>query len=116
MRQRQEAGPEPPAAFAAEELSEIFHALSNPARLAIVRVAARPGQLPAAGEARRGGWASASSTFRRGPASPSPRLRSTCRSSSAPRLVTSTRIGQWTHYKRNDALLRRLGQQLATEL
>jgi ArsR family transcriptional regulator len=31
-------------------------------------------------------------------------------------LVTSTRIGQWTHYKRNDALLRRLGEQLATEL
>jgi ArsR family transcriptional regulator len=31
-------------------------------------------------------------------------------------LVTSTRIGQWTHYQRNDALLRRLGEQLATEL
>jgi hypothetical protein len=31
-------------------------------------------------------------------------------------LVTSTRIGQWTHYKRDDALLRRLGEQLATEL
>ena len=31
-------------------------------------------------------------------------------------LVTSTWIGQWTHYKRNDVLLRRLGEQLANEL
>jgi ArsR family transcriptional regulator len=31
-------------------------------------------------------------------------------------LVTSTRIGQWTHYKRNDALLERLSRYLAAEL
>ncbi len=28
-------------------------------------------------------------------------------------LVSSTRVGKWTHYKRNDALLRRLGETVA---
>lgn len=31
-------------------------------------------------------------------------------------LVTGTRIGKWTHYKRNDALLRQLGEKLATDV
>jgi DNA-binding transcriptional ArsR family regulator len=28
-------------------------------------------------------------------------------------LVSSTRVGKWTHYKRNEALLRRVGETLA---
>src|SRR5580700_524644 len=46
MRQRPEAGPLPPAALAAEDLCEIFHALSNPARLAIMRWLRDPGSFP----------------------------------------------------------------------
>lgn len=28
-------------------------------------------------------------------------------------LVSSTRVGKWTHYKRNDALMRRVGETVA---
>ena len=113
--QRQEAGPEPQAAISAEDLSEIFHALSNPARLAIVRWLRDPGGFPPQDrpaeevgvclkhiQARAGVSQSTASQY-----------MSVLQRAG---LVTSTRIGQWTHYKRNDALLRRLGEQLATEL
>ena len=113
--QRQEAGPEPPAAISAEDLCEIFHALSNPARLAIMRWLRDPGGFPPQDrpaeevgvclkhiQARAGVSQSTASQY-----------MSVLQRAG---LVTSTRIGQWTHYKRNDALLRRLGEQLATEL
>jgi ArsR family transcriptional regulator len=115
MRQRQEAGPQPPAALAAEDLCEIFHALSNPARLAIMRWLRDPGSFPPQDrpaeevgvclkhiQARAGVSQSTASQY-----------MSVLQRAG---LVTSTRIGQWTHYKRNDALLRRLGEQLAAEL
>jgi DNA-binding transcriptional ArsR family regulator len=115
MRQRQEAGPQPPAALAAEDLCEIFHALSNPARLAIMRWLRDPGSFPPQDrpaeevgvclkhiQARAGVSQSTASQY-----------MSVLQRAG---LVTSTRIGQWTHYKRNDALLRRLGEQLANGL
>src|ERR1700722_9790813 len=114
-RQRQEAGPQPPAALAAEDLCEIFHALSNPARLAIVRWLRDPGSFPPQDrpaeevgvclkhiQARAGVSQSTASQY-----------MSVLQRAG---LVTSTRIGQWTHYKRTDPLLRRLGDGLATEL
>jgi len=115
MRQRQEARPQPPAALAAEDLCEIFHALSNPARLAIMRWLRDPGSFPPQDrpaeevgvclkhiQARAGVSQSTASQY-----------MSVLQRAG---LVTSTRIGQWTHYKRNDALLGRLGEQLASEL
>jgi DNA-binding transcriptional ArsR family regulator len=115
MRQRQEAGPQPPATLAAGDLCEIFHALSNPARLAIMRWLRDPGSFPPQDrpaeevgvclkhiQARAGVSQSTASQY-----------MSVLQRAG---LVTSTRIGQWTHYKRNDALLRKLGEQLANEL
>jgi DNA-binding transcriptional ArsR family regulator len=115
MRQRQEAVPQPPAALAAEDLCEIFHALSNPARLAIMRWLRDPGGFPSQDRpAEEAGVCLKHIQARAGVSqSTASQYMSVLQRAG---LVTSTRIGQWTHYKRNDALLRRLGEQLATEL
>jgi DNA-binding transcriptional ArsR family regulator len=99
----------------AEDLCEIFQALSNPARLAIMGWLRDPASFPPQErpaeevgvclkhiQARAGVSQSTASQY----------MAILQRAG----LVTSTRIGQWTHYKRNDALLRRLGEQLATEV
>lgn len=109
MTSGQSAGP------AAGELAEIFQALSNPTRLAIMTWLRDPGSFPPqdypAGEvgiclkhiqARAGVSQSTASQY----------MAILQRAG----LVTSTRIGQWTHYKRNDTLLKRLGEYLASEL
>jgi DNA-binding transcriptional ArsR family regulator len=114
-RQRQEAGPEQPGPLTTEDLCEIFQALSNPARLAILGWLRDPGSFPPQDrpaeevgvclkhiQARAGVSQSTASQY----------MAVLQRAG----LVTSIRIGQWTHYKRNDALLQRLGGQLATAL
>jgi ArsR family transcriptional regulator len=106
---------EQPVGPTADELAEIFQALSNPARLAIMTWLRDPGSFPPQDhpaeevgvclkhiQARAGVSQSTASQY----------MAVLQRTG----LVTSTRIGQWTHYKRNDALLRRLGGYLASEL
>lgn len=115
MRQGQQAGPESPAALSADELCEVFHALSNPARLAIMRWLRDPGSFPPQEKpAEEVGVCLKHIQARAGVSqSTASQYMSVLQRAG---LVTSTRIGQWTHYKRNDVLLCRLGEQLATEL
>jgi ArsR family transcriptional regulator len=107
----QEASPGQP--LSDEDLCEIFQALSNPARLAIMGWLRDPGSFPPQErpaeevgvclkhiQARAGVSQSTASQY----------MAVLQRAG----LVTSARIGQWTHYKRNDALLRRVGEQLST--
>lgn len=109
MSKRRVSAPEP------DELAEVFSALSNPARLAILGWLRNPASFPPQDhpaeevgvclkhiQARAGVSQSTASQY----------MAVLQRAG----LVTSTKIGQWTHYKRDDERLRRLGAYLSTDL
>ncbi len=106
---RQPAGP------ATEELVKIFQALSNPARLAIMAWLRDPGSFPPQDRPAEEAGVCLKHIQARAGVSQSTASQYMAVLQRAG-LVTSTRIGQWTHYKRNDALLERLGGYLASEL
>ena len=112
-RQPQEADPEGP--LPAEDLCGIFQALSNPARLAIMSWLRDPGSFPPQDRPAEEVGVCLKHIQTRVGVSQSTASQYMAVLQRAG-LVTSTRIGQWTHYKRNDALLRRLGEQLATHV
>lgn len=98
-----------------EELTAVFRALANPTRLAIIRWLREPRsfppQLQPADEvgvclkhiqARAGISQSTASQY----------MAILQRAD----LVTSQRIGHWTHYKRNEARLADLAKRFATDL
>lgn len=97
------------------DLAEIFGALSNPARLAILGWLREPASFPPQDhpaekvgvclkhiQARAGVSQSTASQY----------MAVLQRAG----LVTSTKVGQWTHYKRDDDRLHRVGAYLRTDL
>ncbi len=97
------------------ELAGVFGALSNPARLAILSWLRDPGSFPPQDhpaeevgvclkhiQARAGVSQSTASQY----------MAVLQRAG----LVTSTKLGQWTHYKRDDERLQRLSAYLSTDL
>ncbi|MGI8880058.1 MAG: ArsR/SmtB family transcription factor [Jatrophihabitans sp.] len=105
------AGP----AVDATDLAEIFGALSNPARLAILGWLREPASFPPQDysaeevgvclkhiQARAGVSQSTASQY----------MAVLQRAG----LVTSTKIGQWTHYKRNNQRLHDVSAYLSTDL
>ncbi len=98
-----------------KDLAEIFGALSNPARLAILGWLREPTGFPPQDhpaeevgvclkhiQARAGVSQSTASQY----------MAVLQRAG----LVTSTKIGQWTHYKRDNERLRDVSKYLSTEL
>ncbi len=98
-----------------DDLALVFQALSNPTRLAILKWLREPGTFPPQDrpaeevgvclkhlQARAGVSQSTASQY----------LAILQRAD----LVTSTRIGQWTHYKRNEETLARLAEHIAADL
>jgi DNA-binding transcriptional ArsR family regulator len=109
MRKKAASGASP------EELAEVFGALSNPARLAILGWLRDPGSFPPQDhpaeevgvclkhiQARAGVSQSTASQY----------MAVLQRAG----LVTSTKLGQWTHYKRNNERLQRLSAYLSADL
>lgn len=98
-----------------EEVAAVFGALSNPARLAILGWLRDPGSFPPQDhpaedvgvclkhiQARAGVSQSTASQY----------MAVLQRAG----LVTSTKIGQWTHYKRDDGRLQRLSEYLSLDV
>jgi DNA-binding transcriptional ArsR family regulator len=98
-----------------EEMAEVFGALSNPARLAILGWLRDPGSFPPQDhpadevgvclkhiQARAGVSQSTASQY----------MAVLQRAG----LVTSTKLGQWKHYKRNEERLQQLGAYLTMDL
>jgi DNA-binding transcriptional ArsR family regulator len=98
-----------------EDLAEVFRALANPTRLAILRWLRDPGGFPPQDQpaeevgvclkhiqARAGISQSTASQF----------MAVLQRAG----LVTSQRVGHWTHYRRNEARLAEIARQLAADI
>jgi DNA-binding transcriptional ArsR family regulator len=107
--------PAPPPELTQEELTEIFQALANPARLAIMTWLRDPTGFPPQDHPAEEVGVCLKHIQARAEVSQSTASQYMAVLHRAG-LVTSTRLGQWTHYKRNDELLARVGAYLATDL
>jgi DNA-binding transcriptional ArsR family regulator len=98
-----------------DELAVQFKALSNPTRVAILRWLKTPSDFPPQIEpAEEVGVCLKHIQARAGVSqSTASQYMATLQQAG---LVTSTRVGQWTHYKRNEDRIRRLGRDVLDEL
>ena len=97
------------------ELAAVFGALSNPARLAIMRWLKDPGDFPPQLEPAEDVGVCLKHLQSRAGVSQSTASQYMAVLQRA-QLVTSTKIGPWVHYKRNDEFLERLAQTIKSDL
>jgi ArsR family transcriptional regulator len=99
----------------AEELAEAFRALSNPTRLAILAWLRDPASFPPQDRPAEEVGVCLKHIQARANVSQSTASQYMAVLQRAG-LVTSVKLGQWTHYKRNDERLQQLGTYLAAKL
>ena len=97
------------------ELAAVFGALGNPARLAIMRWLKDPSDFPPQLEPAEDVGVCLKHIQSRAGVSQSTASQYMAVLQRA-HLVTSTKIGPWVHYKRNDVFLDRLAETIKTEL
>ncbi|MCQ4121206.1 ArsR/SmtB family transcription factor [Rhodococcus tibetensis] len=96
-------------------LALVFKALSNPTRVRILQWLKDPGDFPPQLEPAEEVGVCLKHIQARAEVSQSTASQYMAALQSAG-LVTSRRIGQWTHYQRNEEVIARLAEQIRTEL
>jgi len=98
-----------------EDLAGVFKALSNPTRLAILRWLREPNSFPPQGQPADVVGVCAKHIQARAGVSQSTASQFMAVLQRAD-LVTSQRIGHWTHYRRNEERIAQLATAIAVEL
>ena len=98
-----------------EDLSVVFKALSNPTRVAILRWLRDPGSFPPQDQPAEEVGVCAKHIQARAGVSQSTASQFMAVLQRAG-LVTSQRIGQWTHYRRNEERIAELASVIAADL
>ena len=98
-----------------EDLATVFKALSNPTRLAILRWLREPNSFPPQGQPADEVGVCAKHIQARAGVSQSTASQFMAVLQRAD-LVTSQRIGHWTHYRRNEERIAQLAAAIAVEL
>ncbi|MDJ0359827.1 metalloregulator ArsR/SmtB family transcription factor [Rhodococcus sp. H29-C3] len=104
-----------PAILTEDELALVFKALSNPTRVAILRWLKDPTDFPPQLEHAEEVGVCLKHIQARASVSQSTASQYMATLQAAG-LVTSTRVGQWTHYKRSEEQIRNLAESVRAEL
>lgn len=98
-----------------EDLAEVFQALSNPTRLAILRWLRDPASFPPQDQPAEEVGVCVKHIQARAQISQSTASQFMAILQRAG-LVTSQRVGHWTHYRRNEARLTEIARHIVTDI